>query len=64
MAKKEEMEALWGRLSERLANDPKLTEILDFIEKNEKQSLDDKPRQRLKVPYANATTLETGETWN
>jgi hypothetical protein len=64
MAKKEEMEALWARLSERLASDPKLTEVIDSIEKSVNQSFDEKPRRRLKVPYANATTLETWEAWH
>lgn len=63
MAKKQEMEALWARLSERLAGDPELAKVVESLE----ESIDSdeaQPRSRLKLPYANATTLDTGSTWN
>lgn len=64
MARKQEMEALWARLSERLAGDPQLAEVVESLEKSIDSPLEDAPRRRLKVPYANATTLDIGSTWN
>lgn len=64
MATKQEMEALWASLSRRLASDPKLAGVVESLEKSIDSAVDDTPRRRLKAPYANATTLDTGSAWN
>lgn len=64
MATKQEMEALWADLSQRLANDPKLVEVVESLEKSIDSTVEDSPRRRLKAPYANATTVDVGSTWN
>lgn len=64
MATKQEMEALWAGLSQRLASDPKLAEVVESLEKSIDSTVEDAPRRRLKAPYANATTVDIGSTWN
>lgn len=64
MARKQEMEALWADFSQRLASDPHLAEVVESLEKSIDFAGEESPRSRLKVPYANATTVDVGKTWN
>ena len=59
MEKKPEIEAQWAELSRRLGDDPKLTEVLDGLDKALEDTVAE-TRPRLKVPYANATSLDNG----
>jgi hypothetical protein len=64
MATKAEMEARWADLSQRLGNDPKLAEVIDRLDKVLDDIVPGEKRERLKVPYANATSLDDGSRWN
>jgi hypothetical protein len=63
MATKQEMEALWDRLSQRLRDDPKLAEVVESIEEALGGAVEPEPRRRLKVPYANTTPMESDGAW-
>ena len=63
MATKQEMEALWARLSERLRSDPKLADVVDSIEEALGGAIESEPRRRLRVPYASATPLQNDGAW-
>lgn len=64
MASKQEIEALWADLSRRLGNDPRLLEVMQSIDNALDNAVEDEPRRRLKVPYANATSMDKGVSWN
>jgi len=61
---KSEMEAKWADLSQRLGNDTKLAEVIEELDRVlDDFDRDDHTRERLKVPYANATSLDDGSQW-
>jgi hypothetical protein len=64
MATKQEMEALWADLSRRLGDDPRLVEVMQQLDNALDKAVEDEPRHRLKVPYANATSMDKGVSWN
>jgi len=63
MATKQEMEALWGRLSERLRDDPELAKVVESIEKALGGTVEAEPRRRLRVPYASTAPMESDGAW-
>ena len=63
MATKAEMEAQWADLSRRLGDDPKLAEVIDSLDKVLEDIVAGEKRGRLKVPYANATSLDDRFQW-
>jgi hypothetical protein len=64
MKRKEEMATRWADLSRRFGDDPELGQVVDSIEKAVPKEDAGSARPRLKVPYANATTLDNGTGWN
>jgi hypothetical protein len=64
MAKKAEIEARWADLSRRLGNDPKLAEVIDSLDRVLDDVIGEDRRERLKVPYANTTSIDDGSRWH
>jgi len=64
MANKAEMEAMLADLSRRLGDDPKLAEVIESLDRALVSAEEDEPRRRLKVPYANTTSVDKGSNWN
>jgi hypothetical protein len=58
------METVWADLRQRLEEDLKLAEVLQSLEEVAGSATEENCRQRLKVPYANATALDEGTPWN
>ena len=58
-----EMEAKWADLSQRLGNDTKLAKVIEEIDRVLDDFDRDDRRERLRVPYANATSLDDGSRW-
>ena len=61
---KSEMGAKWADLSQRLGHDTKLAEVLDGLDRALDDFDYDQKGERLKVPYANATSLDNEGRWD
>jgi hypothetical protein len=57
------MEVLWADLSRRLGGDQKLTDVMASLDRALDVTVEEEPRRRLKVPYANTTSLDQGTSW-
>jgi hypothetical protein len=63
MVRKQEIEAHWAELFQRLQDDPNLFQVVEDLDR----ALEDiaaEQRPRLKVPYANATSLDDSPHWD
>jgi hypothetical protein len=63
MKTRQEMDAGWADLSKRLESDCELAKVVESIDRALGDVANEEPRRRLKVPYANANSLEKGNGW-
>lgn len=63
MTTKQDVWTSWADLARRLNTDGPLASILEEIDLVTLQSGDKEGRRRLKVPYANTTSLDEGASW-
>ena len=63
MSNKEEMSARWADLSRRFEGDTKLAETVASLDAILDWQEEDEPHERLKVPYASATSVDSGSNW-
>lgn len=66
MAVKAEIDARWADLTRRFKSDSDLSKVVDSLVEGavDADAADEQPRRRLKVPYANASSLENETGWN
>ena len=62
MANKTEVATKWADLAQRLASDPKLAKVLEEMDFSSIDT-ESEHRSRLRVPYANTSTVDTGSIW-